>query len=170
MRIATERLTIRPFTLDDAAFVVELVNDPDWIRFIGDKAVRTPADAQDYLRRGPLAMYERHGLGLCAVERSGERSPLGTCGLIRREGLQDVDLGFALLPAARGQGIAAEASRAVLAHGFGALGLRRIVAIADLENAASAQVLLRIGMRFEQRVRLTPEDEELALYAIERGA
>ncbi|MBC8118068.1 MAG: GNAT family N-acetyltransferase [Burkholderiaceae bacterium] len=166
--IATERLTIRRFTLDDAAFIVELLNDPDWLRFIGDKAVRTEADARRYLAAGPLAMYELHGFGLCAVERNDDRSPIGMCGLIRREGLDDIDIGYAFLPAARGQGFAQEAAQAVLEYGLNALGIARIVAITDPDNTASSRLLQRIDMRFERHIRIADGGTPVALYAIER--
>src|SRR6187402_1723669 len=135
--IVTERLTIRAFTLDDAAFIVTLVNDPDWLRFIGDKAVKTREDARRYLATGPLAMYERYGFGLCAIERNKNRATIGMCGLIRREGLEDVDIGYALVPEVRGQGFALEAARAVLEHGLTTLRIDRIVAITDPDNVAS---------------------------------
>lgn len=166
--IATERVTIRRFTLDDAAFIVELLNDPDWLRFIGDKAVRTEADAQRYLAAGPLAMYELHGFGLFAVERKDDPSLIGMCGLIRREGLDDIDIGYAFLPAARGQGFALEAAQAVLEYGLNALGIARIVAITDPDNTASSRLLQRIDLRFECHIRLADSGKPVALYAIER--
>jgi RimJ/RimL family protein N-acetyltransferase len=159
----TARLRIRPFRFEDAPFIVELLNDPDWIRFIGDKNVRSIGAAETYLRNGPLRMYAEHGFGLCAVELRSDRRVLGMCGLIRRPGLDDVDLGFAFLPAFRGQGFATEAASATLAHGFASCGLRRIVAITDPDNVACAGVLTRAGMRFEERRRLG--DAEVALYA-----
>ena len=165
---ATARLTIRRLTLDDAAFIVELLNDPDWLRFIGDKAVRTEADARRYLAEGPLAMYQQHGFGLYAVERNGEQSPIGMCGLIRRAGLDDVDIGYAFLPAARGQGFALEAAQAVLEYGLNALGIPRIVAIANPDNAASTRVLERIGMRSERQLRLSEGATPVALYVAQR--
>ena len=146
----TERLTIRLFTEGDAAFILELVNDADWLRFIGDKNVRSLDDARRYLRHGPLAMYEQHGLGLCCVERRSDAAALGMCGLIKRDAQADIDLGFAYLPAARGQGYAREAAAAMLAQGFGPLGLKRIVAITALDNQASARVLEALGMHLER--------------------
>lgn len=180
MELLTPRLLIRPFTLDDAAFIVELLNDADWLRFIGDRQVRSASDACRYLRDGPIAMMERHGFSLWAVERRLQdlaigpgdgrdndvaRTPIGMCGLIRREGLTDVDLGYAFLPAARGQGLAVEAASAVLQHGLVTLGLPRIVAITDPANAASSAVLERIGMTFESEVLLPHRSEPLRLYA-----
>lgn len=166
----TPRLRLRPFTEDDAEFIVALLNDADWLRFIGDKQVRTPADAQRYLRDGPIAMVARHGHGLACIERRSDGQALGMCGLIRRDTLDDVDLGFALLPAARGQGCALEAAQAMLAYGFDALGLRRIVAITDPANTASARVLQAAGLRFERRLPATPEKAALDLHAIARPA
>ncbi len=162
--LTTPRLTLRRFTEDDAPFILELINDPDWLRFIGDKGVRTLEDARRYLRDGPIAMYARFGLGLLCVElKSG--APVGMCGLIRREGVTDVDLGFALLPAFRSQGLAREAASATLAHGHGSLGLQRIVAFTAADNAASAHLLGNIGMRLERTTTLPDSAEELLLFA-----
>ena len=166
--IATSRLTIRPFTLDDAAFIVALVNDPDWLRFIGDKAVASEEDARCYLTNGPLAMYQMHGFGLYAVELTNDRSTIGMCGLIRRAGLDDVDIGYAFLPRGRGQGYAIEAAQAMLDHGLLTIGIRRIVAITDPDNTASTRVLEAIGMRCERHLRLSEGAKQVALYAIER--
>jgi [ribosomal protein S5]-alanine N-acetyltransferase len=161
----TERLTIRPFSAADADFILVLLNDPGWLRFIGDKNVHSREDAQRYLREGPLAMYARHGLGLCCVERRADGAAIGMCGLIRRDNLPDVDIGFAFLPAGRGQGLAREAGAAVLAHGFGTLGLARVVAITDEANAASARVLEALGMHFERLIPFGTEGETLRLFA-----
>ena len=167
--ISTARLTIRLLTLGDAAFIVALLNDPDWLRFIGDKAVQTLDDARRYLAEGPLAMYELHGFGLFAVERNSDRLTIGTCGLIGRDGLDDVDIGYAFLPEARGQGFALEAAHAVLEHGLRTISINRIVAITDPDNAASTRVLERIGMRFERHLHMKDGANYVALYAIEAG-
>jgi RimJ/RimL family protein N-acetyltransferase len=162
--LQTARLDIVPLSLADAAFVHELVNDPAWIRYIGDRHVHSIADAAAYIRNGPLAMYARYGFGLFKVaERDGGR-PVGLCGLIRREGLEDVDIGFAFVAAARGRGYAQEAAAAVLQHGFRQLRLPRIVAITDVDNPASARVLEKIGMRFVRTTRLPHDPTELKLY------
>jgi RimJ/RimL family protein N-acetyltransferase len=166
--VKTARLTLRPFTPDDAAFIVLLLNDPGWLRFIGDRQVRTPDDALAYLRKGDIARA-RHGFAVGAVERSSDGALMGMCGLIRREGLADVDLGYALLPDYRGQGYAREAAAAWLACGFERLGLKRIVAITSVDNAASGKVLEAIGMRFEQRMRVAGHEEDSLLYAAQAG-
>jgi cyanophycin synthetase len=165
---STARLVMRPFRLGDAAFIVELLNDPDWLRFIGDRGVRTLDDARTYLHNGPIAHAARHGFALGAVLPAGNDQPIGMCGLVRREGLDDVDLGYAFMPSARGHGYAHEAAAAWLARGFGEFGLKRIVAITKPDNAPSQRVLESIGMRFERRVRLPQNREDSLLYAIER--
>jgi RimJ/RimL family protein N-acetyltransferase len=166
--LQTARLRIVPLTLDDAPFILELVNDPDWIRFIGDKHVHSIADAEAYLRKGPLAMYARYGVGLFKVARLADDRAVGMCGLIRRDGLDDVDLGFAYLPAARGHGYAQEAAAVVLEHGFSALGLKRIVAITEVDNHASARVLEKVGMSYVRTMRLPNDTADLKLYEARR--
>ena len=163
----TPRLAIRAFTLEDAAFIVELLNDPDWLRHIGDRGVHTLDDARRYLTDGPLAMQQREGFALWAVRTHGSAEPLGMCGLLRRPGLADVDIGYAFLPAVRGRGYAREAASAVLGHGFHALGLERIVAITSLDNGASGRVLGAIGMHFERRLRVPGHEADSLLYAAE---
>ncbi|MDH4290030.1 MAG: GNAT family N-acetyltransferase [Aquincola sp.] len=166
--LRTARLTVRSFTAADAAFIVELLNDPGWLQHIGDRKVRTEDEARAYLRDGPLAAQARHGFALWAVRRAGDEpdgTPIGMCGLLRREGLDDVDIGYAFLPRARGRGYAQEAAAAVLADGFSRLALERIVAITGVDNAASGRVLEAIGMRFERRLRVAGHDADSLLYA-----
>jgi RimJ/RimL family protein N-acetyltransferase len=163
----TARLTLRPFAPDDADFIVLLLNDPGWLRFIGDRKVRTTDDAREYLRNGAIAHAAKHGFALGAVQRSSDGALIGMCGLIRREGLDDVDLGYAFLPAFRGQGYAREAAAAWLACGFARFDLKRIVAITAPENAASGKVLEAIGMRFERRLRVVGHDEDSLMYAVD---
>jgi len=166
-RLKTSRLLIERFNENDAAFIVELLNDPGWLRFIGDKQVRTLDDARQYLRAGPIAMYEQRGFGLCRVSRSADGVAIGMCGLLKREGLDDIELGFAFLPQGRRRGYAREAAAAITEYGFKALAAPRIVAITNAENAASARVLEGVGMRFERVVQLPPERREVRLYAVE---
>jgi RimJ/RimL family protein N-acetyltransferase len=163
--LETERLRIRPFRLEDAAFIHELVNDPEWIRHIGDRNVHTLEDARDYLSSRVLASYERHGFGMWAVCLKETGAPIGTCGLIRREGLPDVDIGFAFLPGHRGKGYALESARGVLNHGIRDLGMKRIVAIVAPANEASIRILERLGMKLERMIRLPEETEDIRLYA-----
>src|SRR5215218_10903110 len=114
--LSTERLVLRRLAAEDAEFILELMNDPDWLRFIGDRGIRTVEDARGYIATGPVDMYARLGFGLYAVELREDRTPIGICGLIRRDWLEDVDLGFAFLPHFRGAGYAHEAAAETLEY------------------------------------------------------
>lgn len=163
--LETERLALRRFAVNDDAFILELLNDPAWLRFIGDKGVKTLADARDYLLKGPIDMYERYGFGAYLVVRGADTAPMGLCGLIKRDALPDVDLGFAFLPPYRGMGYAYEAASAVMAYGRKAFGLNRIVAITSPENVVSARLLERLGFVFESVIRLGEGGPEVRLFA-----
>jgi RimJ/RimL family protein N-acetyltransferase len=163
--LETERLRLRPLSFDDADFVVELLNEPSFLRYIGDKGVRDRASACRYLETGPLASYARFGFGLLCVERRSDAAPIGICGLLKRETLDDVDVGFAFLPRAWGLGYAFEAATAVLEQGRDELGLGRVVAITSPDNQASIRLLERLGFRFEGLRRLTPDGDEVRLFA-----
>ncbi len=162
--IQTDRLILRRLCADDAAFILELVNDPDWLRYIGDKGVRNLDDARGYIENGPVASYARHGFGLWRVERRDDGTPIGMCGLIKRDTLEDVDIGFAYLPRFRGCGYAREAARATLAYAAESIGLRRVVAITSPDNAASGRLLEAIGLSFERLLDLARNDP-VRLYA-----
>jgi RimJ/RimL family protein N-acetyltransferase len=164
--LATERLRLRRLTPDDTAFLLQLLNDPAFVANIGDRGVRTPADALAYVVNGPGASYRRNGFGLYRVELAATGAPIGLCGLVRRDTLPDVDIGFAFLPASRAQGYALEAARAVVAEARERVGLSRLVAIVKPGNAPSARLLLKLGMQLEGRVRLPHDPEELELYAL----
>ena len=168
MRVAeTDRLVLRRLSAEDAGFIVELMNDPDWLRYIGDRGVRTLDDARAYLAGGPVAMYERLGFGLYLVERKEDGTSIGICGLIKRDALDDVDLGFAFLPAYRGIGYAREAAEATVTYGREALGLGRIAAIVAPDNVASIRLLEKLGFRFDRTIRLSPNMPEVSLFAID---
>jgi RimJ/RimL family protein N-acetyltransferase len=161
----TERLLLRRIDAGDAAFLFRLINDPSWMRYIGDKGVRTLDDAQRYIQNGPLEMYERLGFGLYLVELRETGEPIGICGLIKREALEDVDLGFAFLPRFWGKGYALESAAAVMSYGRSAFGLSRIVAVLSHDNRRSCKLLEKLGFRYERKVRLQDKGEELDLYA-----
>jgi len=162
--ISTPRLNLRRFTESDAPFALALLNDPDWLRFIGDKEVRTLEDAAAYLRDGPITMYARFGLGLLSVDLKDGGQTIGMCGLIQRDGVVDVDIGFAFLPAFRAKGYAREAASATLAYGHESLGLKRIVGFTNPDNLSSVALLEKIGMRLERTVTLPDSAEELLLF------
>ena len=159
-----ERLTLRLLDDGDAEFMLELLNDADFLSQIGDRGVRTLEDARRYLAEGPLAGYARDGFGMWAVVTRHHGVRLGICGLVRREGLDAVDIGYAFLPDWRGKGYALEASQAVMALAREFFGLRRILAITALDNTASIRMLERLGFGFERTIRLR-DNEELRLFA-----
>jgi len=159
----TDRLRLRRFTPEDAAFVLQLVNEPSWLQFIGDKGVRTLEDARAYLENGPLAMYARCGHGLYGIELRDGGEAVGMCGLIRRDTLPDVDIGYAFLPPHWGRGYAEEAARATVEHAR-ELGLPRLLAIVTPSNARSIRLLEKLGLRFEREIQ-TPTAATTALYA-----
>jgi RimJ/RimL family protein N-acetyltransferase len=150
--LETDRLRLRHLTGTDAPFMLELLNDPDFIRNIGDRGVRTLEEARRYILTGPEASYEQHGFGLDLVESRQSGLGVGLCGLLRRDCHPDIELGFAFLPAARGQNYAFEAGRAALDFGMRSLGLTRIVALTAPDNMASIRVLEKLGFRFERMV------------------
>ena len=164
--LKTERLRIRQFVADDAEFIVELLNQPSFLRFIGDKKVRTVADAQNYIQIGPLDNYKRHGFGQYLVQLKDSNKPIGMCGLLKRDTLEHADLGFAFLPEAWGKGYAFEAASAVLEHARDALTLSRIVAITNPDNEASIKLLNRLGFEFECLKRLSSDADEVKLFSL----
>ena len=165
--IETPRLALRRFTLEDAEFILRLLNEPSFLQFIGDKGVRTLDDARDYLRKGPIASYEQFGFGLYLTTLKRDGTAVGMCGLLKRESLPDVDIGFAFLPEFWSQGYGLEAAAAVLSHGRKAFSLDRIVAVARPENHASIRLLEKLGMKYKKRVKLAPDGPEDVLMAID---
>lgn len=168
LRFETARLRLRPLTEDDDTFIVSLLNDPAFLRFIGDRGVRSEADARAYIRRGPVASYERYGIGLLLVTLREVGTPIGICGLLKRDTLEDVDIGFAFLPDHCHKGYGFEAASAVLADGRASLGLRRIVAITDPGNAPSIRLLEKLGLPFERMITMPGETMALRLHAWEQ--
>lgn len=152
--LETERLRLRRLTPDDAPFILELLNDPLFLHFVGDKGVRNRDDAEQYIREGPMASYAQHGFGLFHVALKEGDVPIGMCGLLKREVLEDVDVGFAYLPQFGGRGYATEAARAILHYGRTVLGLKRIVAITAPDNEGSKNVLRKIGLRYAKTLKL----------------
>ncbi|MCI0434369.1 MAG: GNAT family N-acetyltransferase [Gemmatimonadetes bacterium] len=165
-RLETDRLILREFVLDDAPFILDLLNQPSFLRFIGDKGVRTLEDAREYLRAGPLQSYAANGFGLYMVIEKALAEPIGMCGLLRREGLDAPDIGFAFLPGHESRGYATESARAVLRHAKYGLSIDRVAAVTSLDNDASIRVLEKLGFAFDRLVRLTPDGEELRLFLL----
>jgi len=164
--LETDRLVLRKLSVDDAEFILELVNEPSWLRFIGDKGVRTIDDARNYILRGPIASYERFGFGLYSTELKDSGIPIGICGLVKREALENPDIGFAFLPKFWGKGYAYESASAVLGFAKDDLGLTRILAITTPDNYSSIKLLEKVGMCFKELVRFSETGEELKLFAL----
>jgi RimJ/RimL family protein N-acetyltransferase len=165
--LETERLSLRRFTLGDAAFALQLVNEPSFIANIGDKGVRSLDDARRYLSEGPIAMYEQHGFGLWHASLRATGVAVGMCGLLKRDILPDVDVGYAYLPGFWGRGLAYEAARAVLRHGQRKFGLSRVIGVVSEGNQASIRVLEKLGMRYQRMYAMYPGQPEVRLYSID---
>lgn len=162
--LETPRLVMRRLVLEDAPFILELLNDPAWLHYIGDKHVHCLLDARNYISRGPLDMYARLGYGLYMVTlKAGIR--IGLCGLIKREALEDVDLGFALHERYRGRGYARESAAAVMEYAQKTLGLKRIVAITAPDNLRSIRLLEGLGFVYEQNLTLPGQVKTNKLFA-----
>jgi ribosomal-protein-alanine N-acetyltransferase len=166
--IITPRLVLRELDAEDAAFILELLNEDDFVRFIGDKGVRTLADAREYIDKGPVDSYARNGFGLyAACLRDG--TALGICGLVKREGLTAPDLGFAFLSRHRSKGYALESSQAVLERGREAFKLQRILAVTTPDNHRSIGLLKKAGFQDEGMIRLSDDAGELKLFGSTTG-
>lgn len=163
----TERLTIRKLTLADAPFIFRLVNDPDFLEYIGDRGVRTLEDAEAYLRNGPFASYERHGHGLWGVALKETGELIGMSGLLKREQYADVDIGYAFLPEFRGGGYAFESALAVLEIAASVVALRRVIALVSPANAASIGLLKKLGFT---RAAAQPAEPSTVIYERSLGA
>jgi RimJ/RimL family protein N-acetyltransferase len=164
--IETRRLSLRRQTAGDAPFILRLLNDADFLRHIGDRGVRTVEDAEAYVRDGAVASYEAHGFGLYLVESKDGGEAVGVCGLLKRAFLEDVDLGFALLPEHRRHGYAREAAEATILFAREELGLERLAAIVSPENTASIRLLEGLGFRSRGPVE-HPDGDDVHLYARE---
>ena len=164
MLVETERLALRQFTTEDTAFILELLNEPSFLRYIGDKGVRTLDDALGYLLKGPIDSYARNGFGLWLVSLKQDGTPIGMCGLVKRDTLEHPDIGFAFLPRYWSRGYAFDAASAVLTWARGALRLPRILAVVQEDNASSIRLLQRLGLTRLGMVRMPPDDHEVSLF------
>lgn len=164
--IQTERLRLCKLNLDDAPFMVTLLNTPSWLKFIGDRGVRNTEDAEKYLLNGTMKSYETHGFGFYLMELKTDKTPIGICGLVKRDFLEHADIGFALLPEFEGKGYGYEAASATLTYAKKTLGLKKIAAITVKENVNSIHLLEKLGLRFQKTVVYPDTQEELLLYFI----
>jgi RimJ/RimL family protein N-acetyltransferase len=147
----------------DAPFILALLNEPSFLRFIGDKKVRTVQDAEQYILNGPVASYNRNGFGLCLVELKKTHTPIGMCGLLKRDELPDADIGFAFMPDFWNKGFAYEAAAAVMNDARERLKLERVLAITNQDNEASIKLLEKLGLRIERVVKMSTDSAELFL-------
>ena len=161
--VETPRLSLREMDGGDAPFILRLLNEDGFLKFIGDKGVRSIADACDYISKGPVHSYRQHGFGLYLTSLK-DGTPIGMCGLVKRDTLPDVDLGFAFAEQYWSRGYASESAGAVLRHGYETLRLERIVAITAVDNRGSMAVLERIGLHLGGRVKMAEDGPQLNLY------
>lgn len=165
--LETDRLLLRRLATDDAEFMLRLLNEPSFLHYIGDRGVRDLEQARQYIVDRIVASYEQFGFGLYMVELETSGEPIGTCGLIKREGMDDVEIGFAFLPEFWSQGYAIESAQAVMRYAEEDLGIERVVAIANLDNDRSFKLLEKLGLRFDRMIRLSENDPEVKLFTPE---
>ena len=156
--LETQRFILRKITLDDAPFVLEILNDPSFIANIGDRNVRTLEDAKNYIQERMFKSYQDFGFGMWAVVVKSEKIIAGMAGLVKRPTLEDIDIGFAFLPAFFGKGFATECALGVRDYAKNKLKMKRLVGITSPHNTASMNVLKKIGMTYEKDVEVVPKD------------
>ena len=166
--LETERLILRRFTVHDTAFIIELLNTEGWIKYIGEKNVKTSEEARAYLENGPLKSYRNNGFGLALVELKEDHVPIGMCGLISRDYLDHLDVGFAFLPNYTGHGYAFEIVTKTIEYAFDELRQEKLLAITLPQNYSSIKLLTKIGFTFSRKVIAPDTNEELCLYSIDR--
>ncbi len=169
MILETQRLRLRMLSVDDAAFVLRLLNQPSFIQNIGDRGVRNLDDGRAYILKGPIASYEKFGFGLWLIEKMPDALPIGICGLLKRDVLDDVDIGYALLPEFCSQGYALESASAVMTYAWEKLGLQRVVAVTNPNNESSIRLLEKMGFHYERMVRFSEDGPEIKLFAVQRA-
>ena len=164
----TARLLIKPTNIEDAAFILELLNSPKWIEHIGDRKVKTIEDAENYIRQKMLPQLERLGYSnnTIILKETGEK--VGVCGLYDREGLEGVDIGFAFLPQFEKKGYARESAEKLIDAAFTAFGISKIAAITTRQNIDSQNLLTKLGFKHSQNIFLPDDPEELRLYSLEK--
>lgn len=163
--LATDRLLINKITIDDAGFILELMNDKDWIKNIGDKGVRTIEDAQAYIENRFLTTYVETNWGFYSLNLKNTQQIIGIAGLVDREGLDHIDIGYGMLPQFRGNGYAFEATKAIYDYGYQELKLEKIVAIVNPDNMGSIKLLNKLGLTYEKMIRLPDEDKDIKLFS-----
>ncbi len=166
--IATERLLLRPFTLENSDFILELLNTEGWIKYIGDRNVKTTEQAREYLENGPLKSYQTNGFGLSLVQLKANNKPIGMCGLIKRDYLDHPDIGFAFLPNYTGKGYAYEVAKGTIQYAMNELQKENILAITLPENSSSIRLLVKLGFKYDKNFITKDTNEELLLYSLNK--
>ncbi|MEO5591406.1 MAG: GNAT family N-acetyltransferase [Chitinophagaceae bacterium] len=161
----TSRCNVRHLKIEDASFIFELTNTPEWLQFIGDRGIRNITDAENYIINGPMSSYEKYGHGLYKIILKSTAEAIGICGIIKRDTLEDKDIGFALLPEYTGNGYAYEMAAATLQHAKKELGVKRIVAITLPANIRSINLLTKLGLVYEKMISFPDKEEVLMLFA-----
>lgn len=164
--IESKKLLLRQFTPADSDFIVHLLNSENWLQFIGDRHVRTTEQAREYLYNGPIKSYETNGFGLSLVALKSDGTPIGMCGLLKRNELEFPDIGFAFLPEFTGHGYAFEIAVKTLEYGFSQLQLKKILAITDPANASSIKLLEKLGLKYERIFVARDSGKELLMYGM----
>lgn len=164
--LETERLLLEEFSPDDAAFMLELLNTPSWLQYIGDRGVRTLDEARQYIQNGPLKSYAQFGFGPYVVRLKSSGIPIGLCGLFKRETLDDIDIGFAFLPEYASKGYGYESASAVMTYAADHLGLTRIIGLTTAVNHNSIRLLEKLGLRLEKTIMFRDDGEENLMFAI----
>ena len=165
--IETERLRLREFDSTDGELIFELLNSPGWLKYIGSRSIATIEDAVNYIETKLQKGYRESGFGFYLVELKATGVKTGMCGLVKREGLDDVDIGFALLPQYENKGYAYESSMAVIQYAKNKLKINKLAAITMPSNLTSVKLLEKLGMKFDKKISLPGDPEELFLYKME---
>ncbi len=165
--LETERAILREMTTDDAEFILDLLNQPSFIKYIGDRNVRTNEQAREYIESRFRTSYEKNGYGLWLVELKSDDLPIGINGFVKRDTLPDADIGFAFLPQFEKKGLAFETADAILNYGGDVLNFERVLAITSQDNESSGRLLEKLGFRFEKLITQPNDDEELKLFGLD---
>tara|TARA_R110002167_G_scaffold172027_1_gene370194 strand:- start:3288 stop:3821 length:534 start_codon:yes stop_codon:yes gene_type:complete len=164
--LSSKTLKLRKLTIKDAEFIVELLNDSDFLKYIGDRGVKNEQDAINYIQQGPQTMYQQHGFGLLLVESVSLKRPIGLCGLLKREELPHPDLGFAFLPQYRAKGLALDAAKLVLADAYQRKVIQKVLGITSIDNYKSTNLLQKLGFKDKGLIRLKDNLDEIRLYEL----
>lgn len=143
---------MRRVGLEDAPFIVELYNEKAFKQYIGDRGLRSSEDGAAFIESTLAKAYLQPGYGLFLVESRQAATPMGICGILKRDTLDRPDLGFAFLERFCGKGHAGEAARACIAYAKQQLKLHELAAITSPDNARSIRFLEKLGFAFEKEL------------------